>query len=381
MKKSFSISIQSIFMYIIVIGYLFPRGYNNINEVYHKACSMFMWISVLLTWIQWIKYMSISVLRGKGGKYTLQISGYFIIALLITAICRKDFSSGLQQLLAAPSVCVFMLLNLKRTPKKLLDTIINVLCIEFTINALMSISQPYINGMYHIVFLGHIQVVSQYTLFSILVGMLFWLVYHDKKKKLIYLFLITLYTVITTDADSALFTAIGLLIALLIYKWKLSRVLTLRSEYYVFLMIAFSVLIIYVSAINVNIFPDLYINGRRFVWQSALEKIKIHPIIGYGIDGVLLSTFWTSGFNYAHNQLIQNFMDGGLILTIAFVMMILGFVKRVNEIKMIKYKVLCNASLIALLFIMVFDSTTLYIYMYMILSVIFSVKTLILDPK
>ena len=92
---------------------------------------------------------------------------------------------------------------------------------------------------------------------------------------------------------------------------------------------------------------------------------------------MLISTFWSEGFNYAHNQLVQNFLDGGLVLAFTFWTMILGFAKNINKIKIVRYKVLCNASLMALLFIMLFDSTTLYIYMYMILSIIFSVRKII----
>ena len=84
----------------------------------------------------------------------------------------------------------------------------------------------------------------------------------------------------------------------------------------------------------------------------------------------MLNTFWTTdGFNYAHNQLVQNFLDGGIVLVIFFWMMIFQFSTQINAIKNTKYKVLCNATLIALLFVMLFESTTLYIYMYMILTI------------
>lgn len=383
MRKKFSISFQSLFFHIIVIGFLFPRGYNDISAKYHTVCSLVMWISVALTWIYCIKYSKLknSILKGRITESILQISSYFIAAIIITAICRKNFSSGLQQMFAAPSVCVFMILSIKRAPKQILNSIINVLCVEFTVNILMALKQPYIHGIYHTIFLGHIQVVSQYGILAILVSTLFWLLYHEKKKKLIYLFIITLYLTFTTDAESALFTTIGLLIAFIIYKWKLSELLMFRSEFYIFVMITLSGLIVIISAINESSILIAYINGRSFVWQSALEKIKMHPILGYGIDGVLLSTFWSAGFNYAHNQLIQNFLDGGFVLAVCFWTMIYGFTKGINKIKMVRYKVLCNACLVALLFVMLFDSTTLYIYMYMILSIIFSIKNLIKYKK
>ena len=379
MKRYWLVSKRSILIYLVVIGFLFPRGFINVSPLYHKVCSAFMWLSVFLTWIQWIKHSAKGkgVLDGKFESCILSIGGYFILSIIVTILCRRNISSGLQQLFAAPSVCVFMLLNLKLNPQKLLNAIANVMCVEFTVNAIMAASQPYINGIYHVIFLGHIQVVSQYGILAILVGVLFELLYHDNHKRNVYLLIVTFYTMLTTDAESATFTLVGLLIAFIIYKCKLSKFLTINSVIYVFLMITLSVLIVYCSAINQNLIPSFDIHGRRFVWESALEKIRERPVTGYGIDGVLLSTFWTSGFNYAHNQLVQNLLDGGIILTISFWNMIIGFAKEINKIRIVKYRVLCNASLIALLFVMLFDSTTLYIYMYMILSIIFRTRSLI----
>lgn len=378
MKKSFSISVKSIYIYIITIGFLFPRGYNSVSEIYHTICSGVMWLSVILTWLQWLKYSKLKsrITKRKITKYTFQISVYFILAIVITLICRKNVSSGLQQLLAAPSVCVFMLLNLKRNPKKILNIVVNILCIEFSINLLLTLVQPEFYGLYHTIFLGHIQVVSQYGVLSILVVTLCWLLYHERKKTLIFLGGVTIYTMVTTDAESAVFTAIGFLIAFVIYKWKMSWILKFHSEFYVLAMVLLSAVIVYFSTSNTSLLSYIDINGRSFVWQSAIEKIKAHPILGYGIDGVLLATFWTDGFNYAHNQLVQNLLDGGLVLTISFWNMINGFVRTVNKIKIEKYKVLCNATLIALLFIMLFESTTLYIYMYMILAILLSVRSI-----
>lgn len=379
MKRYWLVSKRSILIYLVVIGFLFPRGFINVSPLYHKVCSAFMWLSVFLTWIQWIKHSAKGkgVLDGKFESCILSIGGYFVLSIIVTILCRRNISSGLQQLFAAPSVCVFMLLNLKLNPQKLLNAIANVMCVEFTVNAIMAVSQPYINGIYHVIFLGHIQVVSQYGILAILVGVLFELLYHYNHKRNVFLLIVTFYTMLTTDADSATFALVGLLIAFIIYKWKLSQFLMMKSELYIFLMLALSALIVYCSAINQNLIPGFDINGRSFVWQSAIEKIKERPIEGYGIDGVLLSTFWTSGFNYAHNQLVQNLLDGGILLTISFWNMIIGFAKEINKIGMGKYRVLCNASLIALLFVMLFDSTTLYIYMYMILSIIFGTRSLI----
>ena len=62
---------------------------------------------------------------------------------------------------------------------------------------------------------------------------------------------------------------------------------------------------------------------------------------------------------------------------ISFWRMIFGFASNIDKININRYKVLCNASMLALLSIMLFESTTLYVYMYMILSIIFSTRSII----
>lgn len=379
MRKLVRISVKSILFYLVVIGFLFPRGFNDINPIYHVICSTCMWIAVFLTWMQLITYLlnKYYLLDYKVKKSYLLISGYFILAIFITIILRRNISSGLQQLFAAPSVCIFMILNLKEYPKKLLNVIANVLCIEFTINAILASVQTYINGIYHEIFLGHVQVVSQYGIISIFVGTLFGMLYNEKKIRNIYLILITAYVMFTTDVETAIASAVILIIALIVYKFKLSKILMIDSRVYVFMLVFINAVVVYSLVKYQDLMYIVDVNGRSFVWQSAVEKIRLHPYLGYGIDGVQLSTFWSSGFNYAHNQIVQNLLDGGIVLMISFWIMILTFVNDINNIKIIRYRVLCNACLIALLFVMIVDSTTLYIYMYIILSIMFCVDKII----
>ena len=127
MGKKNSISFRTVFYYIVIIGFLFPRGYGEINTTYHSVCSLFMWISVVLVLIQSLNKtkIKVSIRKIKIHKENIWLRGYFIAAILITAFCRKSFSSGLQQLFAAPCVCIFMLLNLKQYPEKILNIIIS----------------------------------------------------------------------------------------------------------------------------------------------------------------------------------------------------------------------------------------------------------------
>ena len=183
----------------------------------------------------------------------------------------------------------------------------------------------------------------------------------------------------TTDTDSAVLSGVILLIGIIIYKSKLYYLLCLKSQWYVFVMFYFSTFIIYLTVNNILIKINLVFefSGRNFVWRAALDKFFQSPIIGYGIEGVLLETFWSEwvgiGFNYAHNQIMQTLLDGGSILLVIYFIMLLACASSINMIFNKEYKILANICLITFLFVSIFDSVSSYCYVFIFLSIIISI--------
>lgn len=360
----------------VEIAFLFPRGYGEYSETYHQMMTLLVWSAVILILIT--ELPTIAKRFKRVGTDSILIAAYFFCAIFITLFTRKKMSSGLQQMLAAPIFCVFLLQNMKTHPRNLLDSLATVFIVSLSLNII--ITHLAFASHFHIIFLGHVQMVSQYGVAALTVSSLYFMTYKDKKIKMGYLILITLLTMLTTDADSAVFSALIILIGFVSYKFKLYRVFLFKAEIYMIGMIALNIIVIYLTVVNRKIIPGLDFSGRRFIWQDALLNIKNQPIFGYGIDGVLLHTFWTEqsggGFNYAHNQILQNLLDGGVTLTFFFWMMILAFIKPARKIPKGKYRIVVNCSIIALLFVMIFDSATLYSYMYIILALIYSAPVL-----
>lgn len=369
------ISRYRFYVYFVVIAFLFPRGFGEINNIYHIISSLLVWIAVFLILLNEIKYI-VKNIKIKINR--IFIYSYFVLAFLVTLINRGEVTTGLQQIIAAPFLCIFMISNMHRCCKTLLETIMCVFMVEFTLNFIFKISQFEFGE--HLTFLGHVQMISQFGIVSILVSILYWMAFKMHKRRVIFLVIITLVTMFTTDASSAILSAIALCIAYITYKWKLYHLFCFRTEIYLIGMNLLSLMVVYVTSINRNIIPNLDFSGRRYVWIEALVKIINKPLFGYGIDGVLLQPFWTEwtggGFNYAHNQILQNMLDGGVFLTISFWIMIYAFVKNINKLKSKKYVVLFNATMISFLFIMIFDSTTLYCYMYFALAIIYAFSEL-----
>lgn len=382
-KKS---ALLKIICYYIFISFLFPGGYISLNNVYKTISSVLIWSSVILIWIY--VFIKCYCKEKQNGKFVLEknflfIMFYFVYAILITLILRKGKLIGLQQLISFPSIFVFVILSGKENLKILLNCINNIMLILFSINIIMT--KTFFVNQYHITFLGHVQMISQLGVLAIFTVILYDVLYQEKKIRKIILVVLIEITLITTDASLALMTAILLVVLFIISKTRFNKILLLNSKIYIICGIIFNIAIVLISIYN-NSYNNNYISwldfsGRSFVWKVALNKIFENPIFGYGVQGVLLQTFWSkwtnsSGFNYAHNQILQNFLDGGIILSIAFANMLFSFCKNTKYITNDKCKVLCNIILILILNIMIFESTTIYCYYIICLSFIYVLSVL-----
>jgi O-antigen ligase len=170
--------------------------------------------------------------------------------------------------------------------------------------------------------------------------------------------------------------ALGFLFA---YVFKLKKILCLSPYAYVVIYLALNVIMMYYMRWfidgDINATTDAAtLNGRIFIWDEAMKLIEKKPITGYGAYGVLIEMFWHAkdeGMNYAHNELLQRLMDGGVVLMIAFLFWLLSYVKPIQKIKHDKGAMgMANLCLIAMLFVMVFESLTEYYYIFLFLSLL-----------
>ncbi|WP_438434524.1 O-antigen ligase family protein [Gorillibacterium sp. sgz500922] len=376
MENNLSISkygSTGIIFYFVLIPFLFPRGYAEINTTYKLFFTIWIWVAVVIIWLQFV--LRAKIMRSKINRKGLALALYFVLSILLTIVIRGNLSSGLQQMLAAPSLCVFIIFNFEKHWHKILGVLLNIFIVLFFLNGI--VFKGYFVQFAHIIFLGHVQVVSQIGMTAIFVALLNYMLIKKRKFKSALLIIMSIFTMISTDATSAVLVCLILIVIGVVYKWKLYHIFCLKSKWYVAIGFLMSISIIYFGTVNNHynaIISDPTFSGRRFVWLNALSHIATRPIFGFGIDGVLITTFWTDwsggGFNYAHNQIIQNLLDGGIVLCVAFWIMMFTYASYIDNLEHIKYKVLSNAILIALLTVMIFDSTTLYCYMFIFLAIL-----------
>lgn len=382
--KKFKISFLNILYYCIIIAFLFPRGTIEINSVCKKIYTVAIWGSILIIWIQFFMYYFKMVIK----KDSIPIIAYFIIIMIITFGKRGFAIDGYQKLIAYPSICIFLICNLKKNPKMLLNVINNVVLLLLILNQV--VLRKVFAEQYHLTFLGHVQMIAQIGTLAVFCAILFWMIYKEKKMRTIIIIVLSLYTMFTTDASTAVLTAIILCIGMFLYKIKIYSVLVRTPKLYIIVGIILNLVVVTLSIIN-NLKYNTAIHfldfsGRSFVWIEALSKFKNEIIFGYGIDGVLLKVFWnkwinTKGFNYAHNQILQNLLDGGLVGLILFMLMLFSFCKGIKKIEEPKYRFLINIVIIIFSVIMIFESTSLYCYMYMCFSIIYALPDIIENMK
>ena len=357
MKKSnitkFSLDnclIARLLSYFVIISFLFPRGYIEFSLTYKKIFTCAIWVSTLIIWIQFI----VNYLKTKKyriiKKEKILISSYFIYLILITIIKRGFFINGYQKLIVYPSICLFCTFNFRRNPRYFLNCINNVIMMSFLLNQI--VSRNFFSKMYK-----------------------------EKKKKTIISISLILYTMLTTDASSSVICCIVLCIFGILYKVKKYYFLTKDSRIYIIGGGILSIIVVGTALFNSEIFHNnisvLNFSGRSFVWSDALTKIAKRPIFGYGIEGILLNVFWNKGdnslgFNYAHNQNIQNFLDGGIIACALFYIMLINFFKKTYKSLDVEYKFLINSIFICFAMIMIVESTSIYYYMYIYLAIVYS---------
>lgn len=72
--------------------------------------------------------------------------------------------------------------------------------------------------------------------------------------------------------------------------------------------------------------------------------------------------------NYAHNEMLQRLLDGGIILTVLFILLLYAYTKNIRKAHNKQMIYWASAMLLIILVIMLFESVTEYYYYFILLS-------------
>ena len=372
-SKYLNITTKSeLYIYAVIFAILCPRGPIELSSAYKYVFTLFTWGIVALIWLRF--FMRFPVNKHTVNKEYLPAVLYFVFAIIISLAVKRSVSGGLQQLFAYPTFFLFICEEMRRNSKTVIKAFAGILTVLLAMNFPLTLI-IFRRVLYHITFLGHVQMISQFGVLAIFIAVIGFMSDVLSRRKACLLAALTFLNMMTTDASSAVLSAVIIVAVLIVYIFKLYNLFCFKSQIYVGIMVAFSFYIIVAACKSwlVGMVPDYTFSGRSYIWREVFQRFSESPIYGYGIEGILIKPFWVGpngGFNYAHNQIMQNILDGGVILFTLFWAMILSLAQSINKMKNKILVIVSNAALICTLFMMVFDSVSLYCYSYVLFAII-----------
>ena len=384
MVNTFHINKKNTIWYFALVPFLFPKGFSEYYYGYKKFGVFILGISIVIILTRELFIVSSSNWMIKLYVPLVLILLYHITLLLITLAKQGTITEGLQKIFAVPAICLLLTEGGRRKLFNIIDVICNILIVEFLLNLLVFnqwLFPTYFLVDRHITFIGHVQVSSEIGILGILIAYA-ELGYHVYKVKPIVLIMLSFITMIYSKT-AASYVSIALIVVFLL----LGNLLLVKS-FIVKHIKLITVIIIALTAmwLNIDNIPAFsrfhssivrYTSGRPFIWDKGIELFKEKPFLGYGAYGALIKPFWVQhtnggkGFNYAHNTILQLLLDGGIVLTIIFIITLFVYLYHVEKyINDRNTKYIIYMLFITFLFVGQFESITEYYYFFIFLSII-----------
>ena len=114
-------------------------------------------------------------------------------------------------------------------------------------------------------------------------------------------------------------------------KMKLTNVTLFAAYFFVLLVIVVMNSGEGIRAFVANFFGKSgTLTGRTTIWSLALRSVLERPILGYGNDDVI---YMSGNYWYAHNGVLDLLIQGGIILLVVYVLIIIGVYGNLKSIK------------------------------------------------
>ena len=360
---------QNLKWYLILIPFLYPRGFSE----YFILCKQIMtcWLYIAIAGIAIYFVFRLGTGRIKINSVFASVLLYFGVMLIETLLMQGGVNEGLQKVFATPALFMFFLTAFQYQPANIMVSMANILLIDNFLNCTI-FCPPMLekimgeNYITNICFIGHVQMCAQIGVLGIAVAYL--VQKYGYKKRAIVLYTLSLGTMVFSGAIAS-YIAFGIiLIAYIFYNWGGRYILAKPSPKLIFLFGT----ALQAVMIPIVIFYRIDFGARYYVWIDAVRQLASHYLTGFGVYGVLIHTFWMEwtgdlGMNYAHNEVLQILLDGGIILFCCYFVMCFSLIKRYSLAVDRKTRYWFNCFLILYMAVGVTDSVTEYNYYYIFL--------------
>lgn len=368
---------ERVWLYFVLIPFFPLKGIMEFSPVVKSFMTGWLLIAIFLILFKLILVSRYSEFRID--KNSISVIAYFLLMFLITIFVRGKLGDGLQKIIAVPFLCLLLLNYSKQKGEMLLDILANIILFNVFINCTVLCPPIFrkISGLTTnlICSIGHVQSASQIGLLGILLGIM--LKSEENNRRNITLIVCSIVTMIISFTFVSGFILVFLIICY-IFRKQISLILNnvKLSHMYLIMTILNIIIIAYVIHYRINF------AARLGIYRVAISKILEKPILGYGVEGIKIIPDWMRwnknavGFNYAHNEVLQLLLDGGLMLLIANLLLIKNILKNVEKIMKAKYKYLFSVVLIAFSIIAISESVTDYNYFWTFLFILIYSKRL-----
>lgn len=326
-----------IFVNVLFLSRFFTLARNN-NDLWY---SIFILASRFVLIIDLIFYLKYLYNNKSINFFNVGVIVYHIIILIINFVDNGSMRSVISS--TYPIIALSMLLEMTfKSRYRLTYTILNyTFLFLITTNILQMIFFKGIFGE-HLYFLGprnQLGIVGLITLF------LTYLYSHNNRNFIFFYYTLAVCFLMTFIGNSInnLIAFIFIVLYLFLKKYNMNKYIDRLSSNSLF----FSYIIIFISIVLLriqNIFSffienvfkrSLSLSGRTFLWDEAIRKIKLKPLLGYG-RGIDTNYFSIEYFTNpdgtikslsAHNTFLQNVYEFGLF-PITFFLIFLGYILR-----------------------------------------------------
>ena len=360
------ISFTKLKTYFILIPFIYPRGFSEYFPIYKRIMTIWLYASLFAIILDFVKKTKINIKKADAFCGLLL---YFITMLLETLAIKGKIDEGLQKLFAVPVLCIYFMVNLPIIKNTIIMVISNILLINNVLNT--TFFSPFmLRNMFgsqyieNIMFIGHVQTCAQIGILTIMVSYVMYRIEHYKKSFWLSIFAIA--TMLFSRAEASYLVILIFSASYIFYKRKVYFLSNFSLDTIFFVGTLLQTIILPIVVYN-----RLDFGARYYVYIDVFKKMENHYLCGYGVYGVLIHTFWMDltgsiGMNYAHNQVLQILMDGGIILFICYCLMC--FLSFKNCKKADRYtRFWLNCSLVAWLVDGICESITEYNYFFIFL--------------
>lgn len=361
-------TITSLIRYLVLIPILAPKGIDDIVPGYKMIMTIWAMVSLGL-----ILFDTILQFHSRNHMFSFQwgLVAYYFVAIVVSILSTKGVTNGLQTLFFYPAVFIYIIGLSEEQFKKYITAVAHILLIIFIIYIIVN---PLLNiTTYHLTILGHIQTFSQYGLLTAVVTSMLIIKKWSSLKLSLTLICVCIYCMVTAEADSARLGVLVFIIVSIFFR-VMPGMKSMNAVVSVIVGILLNVFVVWITVSRQSPLMgssiDWTFTGRYFVWESAIGLIKKSPWIGYGVENSDISTFWEPHMTYAHNQVLQSLIDGGVILFLFFLIQLITVGVCINRVKDPRIRKMNIAFLITLLVIMIFDGFTLYGYIFVALAIV-----------